>query len=102
MNDKLSLIIEERKTVWLVLTNTDRTEGKGVPCIKAVCDSPQTAKRVGKGGGIQGSDCSFGPRDAYKVYGTWYIPGDIIPSSAVLADSPSCMEWLLPALAYWL
>lgn len=45
--------IKETKDVWLTVTNSDLTEGRGRPVILYVCDSPVTAIRLGKKKSVQ-------------------------------------------------
>lgn len=47
----------EKKEVWVAMSNTDRTEGRGKPKIVAYSYVKATAYRLGMGKGVQGSDC---------------------------------------------
>jgi hypothetical protein len=69
--------IQEVKDVWLSMTNSDCTEGRGYQYAKNVCESKATALRLGKKGYIQGSDCPVKKSIAVKVGNIWLIPGRI-------------------------
>jgi hypothetical protein len=43
--------------LYAVITNTDRTEGRGYEYIKHLCYKEVTAQRLGKGEYVQGLDC---------------------------------------------
>lgn len=80
--------ISESKPVWLVVGNTDNTEGRGYPVVLYVCESPETANRLGKKRYVQGSDCPIEESVAVRLGGRnsrWLVPGEIQPSS--LADT---------------
>lgn len=47
----------EKKKLWVAVSNTDLTEGRGKPIIVGYSTNKATAKRVGKGRGVMGSDC---------------------------------------------
>ena len=51
-----SVVIEQTFPVFLVMTNTDKTEGKGVNRVERVCRRESTARRLAKGADVQGSD----------------------------------------------
>ena len=53
-----SVVIEQTFPVFLVMTNTDKTEGKGRNRIERVCRREATALRLAKGADVQGSDGS--------------------------------------------
>jgi len=65
--------MEERK-VWVVTTNTDCTEGRGTEYVKAVCELEATARRLAKGGYIQGTDCPITTKTMLFHEGEWYAP----------------------------
>jgi hypothetical protein len=64
------------RDVFAVIGNTDCTEGRGGSFVKAYCDTLATAKRLGKKGYIQGSDCPVEVKTLYKVEGniSWLGP----------------------------
>lgn len=72
--------IVRMKKVWVVKQNTDRTEGKGGLRNLAICESRETALRLGKGQDVMGSDCNIEEDVAFQVSDnrlTWYVPGSI-------------------------
>lgn len=81
--------ITSSKVVWLTIGNTDLTEGRGRSIILHVCESPETAHRLGKKGYVQGSDCPVEKAMAHLIDKRWYIPGNIIPES----DSDTKQRW---------
>ncbi|WP_417459177.1 hypothetical protein [Kordiimonas sp.] len=74
--------IEDNKTVWVAWQNTDRTEGRGREYPLAVCESLETAVRIGEGGGVQGSDCRVTEELAVKANGKWLYPGRLFHETA--------------------
>ena len=69
--------VQETKRVWLAIGNTDCTEGRGRPLIRFVCESEATARRLGKKGSVQGSDCDTQESIALRVDNRWLVPGYI-------------------------
>ena len=69
--------IQDTIEVWVAWTNTDCTEGRGRQIPRAVCVKEATAIRLGKKGGVQGSDCTVTARIAVKVNDAWLVPGEI-------------------------
>lgn len=67
----------ETKTIHVVYTNTDRTEGRGRQIPIHYCSNGVTAKRLAKGIGVMGA------------------PGDIVQVQAVMIGD----KWFLPATA---
>lgn len=74
--------VKEHKDVWLTIGNTDNTEGRGYPVILYVCESFETANRLGKKRFVQGSDCPVEKSVAVKVGNRWLVPGSIEAESA--------------------
>ncbi len=73
--------ISESKTIWLVLANTDDTEGRGREYVKHVTEIEATAVRLGRKGYVQGGDCPVVRGHAVKINGTWFVPGEIVRPS---------------------
>ncbi len=73
--------IQEIKKVWVAWTNTDCTEGRGRQYPLCVAESLETAKRLGKGGSVQGTDCHTTEGIAVKINGQWLVPGHITSES---------------------
>ena len=59
---------------WVAWTNTDLTEGKGGQLPKAICKIEATARRLGKGGSVQGTDCSIEEVELFLYRGRVYGP----------------------------
>ena len=72
-------MIAETKEVWVAWTNTDCTEGRGQEVPLAVCEAESTARRMGKRGSVQGSDCRVNREVAVCLDGRfgWLVPGRI-------------------------
>jgi hypothetical protein len=73
----------ETRKVFAVIGNTDCTEGRGHRFVKEYCDTMATAKRLGRKGYVQGSDCPIEIRTLFKPEGKneWYGPVKVEPSS---------------------
>ena len=74
--------IQETKKIWIAVTNTDCTEGRGFQRPKAICETKATALRLGKKGYIQGSDCPVEEGIAVKVNNRWLVPWPIETASS--------------------
>lgn len=77
--EKKEVEIQATKNVWIVWTNTDRTEGRGLQIPMAFCDIEATAIRLGKKGYVQGNDCPISEAVAVKIKNSWLVPGRIEP-----------------------
>jgi len=73
--------IQKTQDVWLAMTNTDCTEGRGNEYPKYVCASKATAIRLGKKGYVQGSNCPVKKDIAVMIENKWYIRGLITSST---------------------
>ena len=69
--------VSDIKDVWLVVTNSDLTEGRGFPVILHVCDNPVTAERLAKKQGVMGSNANVEKSSAYKIKSSWFMEGEI-------------------------
>jgi hypothetical protein len=67
-------IMQERQ-IWAVWTNTDLTEGRGIEFVKHYCETEATARRLARGGYVQGSDCRITAERMFYRDGAWYAPG---------------------------
>lgn len=72
MSDKPEVL--EHKNVWLTTVNSDLTEGRGYSVVTHVCESPTTAKRLGKGKSTQGCDGEVRQAIAVRVGREWLVP----------------------------
>lgn len=73
--------VTERRDVWLVLSNTDCTEGRGREYVKYVTETEATAIRLGLKGYVMGSNCPVVKGFAVKINNTWFAPCEIRPPS---------------------
>lgn len=87
-----SLVIQETKPVWLTISNSDLTEGRGHPVIIAASWTPETALRLGRKQDVQGGDCRAIKALAVKVDGTWLAPRDIIKENDFDAKARAARE----------
>lgn len=71
IKDKIEVEIHN---IWIVVSNTDLTEGRGWETIVAYCFSQTTAERLAKGKGVQGCNAHVRPAIAYKQDNQWYAP----------------------------
>lgn len=71
--------ITDSKDVWVAWTNTDCTEGRGQNVPLYTCESESAAKRLGKRGSVQGSDCNVTHEQAVRIdNGPWLAPCKIV------------------------
>jgi hypothetical protein len=66
--------MSDTHTAFVVLQNTDLTEGRGGVIPIAICESKATALRLGKGNDVQGSDCKIEEITLQRVGYHWYGP----------------------------
>lgn len=64
----------ETKTIYVVWTNTDCTEGRGRQIPIAYADSLTTAQRLAEKRGVQGSNAAVHEFEAIKHGGNWCAP----------------------------
>ncbi|MFG5862758.1 hypothetical protein [Metapseudomonas sp. CR1201] len=67
----------DTRTVWMVLVNTDLTEGKGRNIPIYICASETTARRMGRKRNVQGSDADVIKAEAIFHNGRWCAPVQI-------------------------
>lgn len=65
--------IIDTKRVFAVIQNADGTEGRGPNYVMAVCEAESTARRLGKGKDVQGSDCGIVPTLAIRIGNQAYV-----------------------------
>jgi hypothetical protein len=65
----------EPRKIYTVWTNTDLTEGRGGEYAKVHTALKATARRLAKGGYVQGSDCRVTEERMIHIDGQWYAPG---------------------------
>jgi len=68
------------KNAFIVIGNTDLTEGKGQRFPTAICELKATARRIAKHGYVQGTDCPIQDviltwKDGYWWGPVWVNPG---------------------------
>jgi hypothetical protein len=68
----------EEKTVWVVWSNTDLTEGRGQNFALYYCETKATAMRLAKGKYVMGSNCPVEEHTMFLHNGHWYTPGAFI------------------------
>lgn len=68
----------EKRTVWVVYTNTDCTEGRGHDVPIAVCSTEATALRLARKQYVQGGDGPVRTMELVKIDGKWYAPSAAI------------------------
>jgi hypothetical protein len=74
MTDEELPKITETKEVWLVIQNTDNTEGRGKQFVAHVCEIEATAIRLGRGNYVQGSNCPIEKTVAVRTGRYWLGP----------------------------
>ena len=65
--------------IWIVMCNTDLTEGRGEQFAKYYCQTEATARRLAVKGYVQGSDCPVRSQKAVLFDGSYYFPWSIRP-----------------------
>ncbi len=73
------MISRECNKVYVVMNNTDRTEGRGNEYVYAVTELLSTALRVSKGLYVQGTDCPIFEQKFTVFDGVKYLPITGIP-----------------------
>lgn len=73
-------------TVYLVMNNSDLTEGCGDEYVCAVCSNEITAQRIAKGKYVQGTDCPVLEKKMTLFNGEWYIPFKYVPITLPTSD----------------
>lgn len=66
--------MEDTKKVWAVISNTDKTEGRGRQYIICLCDMYATALRKSHKAGVQGMDADVISVELLRHKNTWYGP----------------------------
>ncbi|HDR2510013.1 TPA: hypothetical protein QCI33_003679 [Enterobacter roggenkampii] len=70
--------IIEIKDVWLTIGCRDNNEGRGPSYVMHVCESKETAIRLGKKKFVQGGDCPVEKGVAIRISNSrWLVPGQI-------------------------
>lgn len=64
--------------IFVVWTNTDRTEGRGAQYPLHVTKLKETAMRLARGAGVQGCDADVIEDVAYLINGVWYMPATVM------------------------
>lgn len=81
------------KKIYIVYTNTDLTEGRGWEVPLYYCENEATAKRLGKGRYVQGTDCPYFQYQAKAEGSKWLAPVHIIkPSDEDLKQEKQMLE----------
>lgn len=65
----------QEREIWVVWTNTDLTEGRGTEYALHYCELEATARRLAKGGYVQGCDCRITKKKMFLHENMWYAPG---------------------------
>lgn len=65
--------------VYVVMNNTDRTEGRGDEYVYAVTELQSTAKRLAKGNYVQGTDCPVFEQELMEISNIPCIPINRVP-----------------------
>lgn len=86
-------VITEIGRAWVAWTNTDLTEGRGQSFPHVICEAQITAERMGKGHGVQGSDCYVSEEIVVRIdNGGWLGPCRIIAESSADKDRRLLIE----------
>jgi len=77
----MTLKYGDKKTAYVVWTNTDLTEGRGQHYPLAICEYPETATRLASRRYVMGSDCPIGETQVEYTQSGWIGPIYLIPPS---------------------
>jgi len=77
----MDIEIKEVKDVWVAWSNYDLTEGRGGQFPLVVCETEQTAIRLGKGKYVMGTDCPVTKETCIKVNNQWLALAKIVKPS---------------------
>jgi len=72
---------DRKKLAFMVVSNTDLTEGKGSRFPTQICELKATARRVAKHGYVQGSDCPIQEVELTWKDGYWWGPVRVNPGT---------------------
>lgn len=73
--------LKQDRDAWVVMTNTDLTEGKGAEFPLCVCELEATAIRMSRRAYIMGSDAPVKAVRLTIIDGYWYGPVHVTPPS---------------------
>ena len=78
----------EEKTLFVVMVNTDLTEGRGYTYVLYHCTHESTAVRLSKGRDVQGTNGEVRKVIGYEIDGVLYTSGGLIhgPTDADLKE----------------
>lgn len=68
-----------KRIVYITLSNTDLTEGRGYEFPLCICEKEATAIRRGKGQYVQGGDCRVTSFESTQKDGKWLAPYYLVP-----------------------
>jgi hypothetical protein len=74
----MQIEVQSVKDVFVVVSNTDLTEGKGVKIILGIYESESHADYMGKRKYVMGSDCPIERQKSYRIDDKWYGPVTIL------------------------
>lgn len=75
---KIVLGASDMKSVFVVMQNSDLTEGRGHEEPIAVCGHALTAIRLSHKQGVMGTNAAVVETLAFKIAGVWYAPARIV------------------------
>lgn len=79
-------MITDRKPLYVVYSNTDRSEGRGREYPFALCEYEVTANRLAKGCHVQGTDGPILKVDAVMFNNRWFVPIEVVKIERMSAD----------------
>lgn len=65
--------------IYIVMSNTDRTEGRGAEYVFGAAEFLSSATRIAKGNYVQGGDCPIFEQDLICIAGVKYLPINSVP-----------------------
>jgi hypothetical protein len=92
MSKDTSLFRVKIQTVYVVLTNTDLTEGRGMDVRLAYAETMALAKDLGRGKYVMGSDCPVEPINGVVIEDennkAWAVDRNLLGKFYRISDDP--------------
>lgn len=74
LKTRMGIVDKEKVDYYIAWGNTDRTEGRGRQVARAISLCESTARRIGRGQDVQGSDCRVVKESAVRINDKFYCP----------------------------
>ncbi len=92
LKTRMGIADKEKVDYYIAWGNTDRTEGRGSQVARAISSCESTARRIGRGQDVQGSDCRVVKESAVRINDKFYCPLSWAQSLIVAPTSEDLAE----------